>query len=113
MGPVNPQMGVQLKKPAILYQYRRVNMEKSCQATIYNKKQRKCEYDDFKSQSSKCSDKNCQENENINMHSVANTDNMWLPIPAIRRLLEFFVVRRPVNLQDSTRKESSETNVQL
>ena len=64
--------------------------DKNCQDTM-------CEYDDSKSQSTmkKCSDKNCQENENIemrpkktksHMQSMTNADDMQLPKPAIRRL---------------------------
>ena len=49
---------------------------KNCQDTT-------CECNDSKSQSSRCSDKNCQENENINMQSMTNTDNIWLPKPAV------------------------------
>ena len=45
--------------------------DKNCQATICYKKQRKSEYDDFKSQSSMCSGKHCQENQN--MQSI----HMW------------------------------------
>ena len=90
MQSVTKETDVQLSKPAVLYKYRRVSKDKNCQATICDKKQKKCDYDEFKSQSSRCSDKNCQENENINMHSVlvTNTEimNMQLPKPAMRRL---------------------------
>ena len=37
--------------------------DKNCKATVYCKKQKKCEYDNFQSQSVKCYDKNCQVNE--------------------------------------------------
>ena len=80
MWPVKPQMDVQLKKLALKSSNKKligVSKDKNCQAKI-------CEYDDFKSQSSKCFDKECQ--ENIKMQSVTNTDNMHLPKPAIRRL---------------------------
>ena len=61
--------------------------DKKCQDTM-------CEYDDSKSQSTmkKCSDRNCQENENIemrpkkpksHMQSITNTDDMQLPKPAV------------------------------
>ena len=79
MWSVTKKTDVQLPKPAVLHQYRRVCKDKNCQAKI-------CEYDDFKGQSSMCSDKNCQENEIINIQSVTNTNNMWLPKPSIRRL---------------------------
>ena len=64
---VTKKMDVQLAKPAVLYTYRRVSKAKNSQDTICDKKQKICEYDDSKSQFLKCSDKNCHENENINM----------------------------------------------
>ena len=67
MQPVKPQMDVWLKKP-----------------TMSNKKQKKCEYDDSKSQVSKNFDRNCQEKENNAMWSVTkDTDDMWLPKLAV------------------------------
>ena len=56
-----------------------------------------CEYDNSKCQSTmkKCSDKNCQENENIeirpkkaksHMWSMTHTNDIQLPKPAIKRL---------------------------
>ena len=65
-------------------------------------------------------DKNCQENENIQMRpkkpkihmwSMTNTDDIWLS--SNQQQLEDYVKTRTVNLQDVTvpRKESSETNV--
>ena len=55
--------------------------DKNCEATICYKKQKKSEYDDFQSQSLMCSDKNCQ--ENINMQPVMPEMDMWLPKPAV------------------------------
>ena len=83
MQPVKPQMDMQLKKPARLQSsYKKKDElkyayeDKNCQDTT-------SEYNDSKCQSFKCLDKNCQENENINMWSVTNTDNMWVPKPAV------------------------------
>ena len=42
--------------------------------------------DDIKSQSPVCSDKNCQENQNINIWPVKPEMYMQLPKPAITRL---------------------------
>ena len=75
--PVKPEMNVQLPKPAVLYQYRRLSKDKKCQSTV-------CEYDDFESQSKvkMCSDKICQ--ENINMQPVMpDIMNVQLPKPAV------------------------------
>ena len=53
---------------------------KTCQATICYTKQKKSEYNDFQM----CSDKNCQENENVNMQPVKpEIMNMQLPKPAV------------------------------
>ena len=81
-------MDVPLKKPAKLQilqlsykkrdELKYVYENKNCQATVCNKKQKKCEYDDSKSHSSKCFDKECQE--------YINTNDVWLLKPAIRRL---------------------------
>ena len=55
--------------------------DKNCQATICYKKQRKSEYDEFQSQSSMCSDRNCQ--EYINVQPVMPEMNVWLPKPVV------------------------------
>ena len=68
MWPVKPQMKVQSKKSAM--KLIGLASDKNCQATISDKKQKKI-------------DKNCQTSD---MRSVTNTNNMWLPKPAIRRL---------------------------
>ena len=52
-------------------------LNKNCQVTI-------CENTDSKSHISRNSDRNCQENENIDMQSVTNTDHMQLPKPSVR-----------------------------
>ena len=64
MPPVKPQKNVQLKKPNM----KSIGLakDKNCPSKICYTKQKKCEYDDFKSQSTKedrllCSDKKCQE----------------------------------------------------
>ena len=85
--------------------------DKNCQAIIYDKKQKKYEDTNSKDESSKCSDKYCQEKENINMWSVTNKDNMQLLKPTV--LYEYSRLCSDKNCQ-STRcynKESSETNV--
>ena len=74
MQPVKPQMDVQLKKPA--KKSIGLSKDKNCQVTI-------CENTDSNSQVSRNLDKSCQENENIDMQSVANTDHMQLPKPAV------------------------------
>ena len=88
MWSVKPQMDVQSKKPAMKSSSNKelngLVKDNNCQATMSHKKQKKCEYNDSKSQSFQCSDKNCQ--ENINMQSVTNTNAMHLPKPVIRRL---------------------------
>ena len=77
--PKKLQKDVQLKKPAA--------KDKNCQVKIGYTKQKKCEYDDFKSQCSRCYDKNCQEIKrpkkprNV-MQSVTKERDMWLPKPA-------------------------------
>ena len=70
-------MDVQLPKPTVQYQYRRLSKDKNFQATI-------CEYNDSKGQSTVkvCSDKNCQEI----MQPVMPEMNAQLPKPAIKRL---------------------------
>ena len=78
--PKKLQMDKWLKKSAMTSTNKKLiesAKKKNCQATI-------CEHDDFKGQSSKCFDKEGQ--ENINMWSVSNTDHMQLPKTAIRRL---------------------------
>ena len=94
--PVKSKKDMQLKKPAKLEssykekELKYIYEDKNCQDTM-------CEYYDSKSQSAmkKCSDKNCQENENIEMRpkkprshmkSVTKKTDVWLPKPAIRRL---------------------------
>ena len=78
MWPVKPQMDMQLKKPApakessFMEKYVPLYKDKNCQATI-------CEYNDSKSQSSRWSDKNCQEI----MWPVMPEMDMWLPKPAV------------------------------
>ena len=62
MQPVKPKKDVWSKKPAMKSSHKKlIVLNKNCKATT-------CENADFKSQSFKCSDKNCQ--ENINMQSV-------------------------------------------
>ena len=82
---------MQSNGPAILIQHKMSKKQivpqeedKNCQATISYKKQMKCEYDDFESQSrvKMCSDKSCQ--ENINMQPVIpEIMNLQLPKPAV------------------------------
>ena len=72
---------VWLKKPAMKSSNKKLigsAKDKNCHATIY-------EYDDFQSQSSKCSDKNSQGKENNNMWSVTNSEilDVQLPKPAV------------------------------
>ena len=86
MLPVKPKKDVQLKKPAM--KLIGLAKDKNCHATMSHKKQNKCEYKESKSQSAvkyACSDKNCQENREprSDMWSVTNTDNVWLPKPAV------------------------------
>ena len=76
-------MDMWLLKPAMKSSNKKLvgsSKDKNCQATIIYKKHKKYEYDDFQM----CSDKDCQ--ENINMWSVTNKDDMQLFKPAIRRL---------------------------
>ena len=88
--PVKSKKDMQFKKPSKLKSsYKKKELtyiyeDKNCQDTM-------CENTDYKSQSSKCSDKNCQENRRPKKHkshmqSMTNTDDMQLPKPAIRRL---------------------------
>ena len=74
MWPVKPQMDMQVHKPAVIYQYRRLSKDRNCQATI-------CEYNDSKGQSTVkvCSNQNCQEI----MQPVVPEMNMWLPKAAV------------------------------
>ena len=46
-------------------------------------KQKKCKNIDYKSQISRNSDKNCQENENNVMWSVTKEIGVWLPKPTL------------------------------
>ena len=69
---MKPQKDVWLKKPA--KKLIGLAKGKNCQATA-------CENTDSKSQSFKCSDKNCQ--EIINMWSVTKKTDVWLPKPAV------------------------------
>ena len=87
MWPVKPQMDVRSKKPAMKSSINKsIGLNKNCKATVSCKKQKKYQYDDFQSQSTKWSNKNCHKKGNINMWSVTNNTNMQLPKPAIRRL---------------------------
>ena len=55
------KIDLQLKKPAMKSSDKKsigLSKDKNCQDTI-------CEYDDFKSQSSKCFDKECHKNINM------------------------------------------------
>ena len=63
-----------------------IGLNKNCKATVSCKKQKKCEYDDFQSQSAKCSGTNCQEKESGIMQPVTKKSVVWLPKPGIRRL---------------------------
>ena len=73
-------------------------------------KQKRCEYDDFKSQSSRYCDKNCQEKENTVMWSVTKEMDIQLAKPAIRRLCSdkncqstrCYQKRRPMYSYDKT-----------
>ena len=93
MHPLKPQMDVHLMKPAKLQssykkkdELKDMHEDKNCQDTVSYKKQKKCEYNDSKGQSTVkvCSDKNCQEM------------NVWLPKPAVpyeyRRLCKAYVI---------------------
>ena len=75
-----------VKPPIHMQSVTRSASDKNYQATISYQKQKKCEYDDSKSQSTVNYDKNCQENEIINMQPVKPEMNVWLFKPAIRRL---------------------------
>ena len=83
MQSVSKTNDVQLPKAVV---HRRVCKYKNCQAGISYQKPKKCEHDDFESQSTvrMCSDKNCQ--DIINKWSVMPEMNMQLSKPAIRRL---------------------------
>ena len=87
--PVKPQMNVQSEKPAMKSSNKKsIGLNKNCKATVSSKKQRKCEYDDFQSQSAKCSDKNCQENKRpkksrSHMQSVTKNTDVQLPKPTV------------------------------
>ena len=85
MWPKKPQMDVWSEKPAMKPSNKKsIGLNQNWKATMSHNKQKKCEYDDFKSQSLGCYDKNCQEN-NV-MQSVTKETDMWLPKPASRRL---------------------------
>ena len=85
MWPVKPPIDVQLKKPAMKSGNKKsIGVNENCKATMSHKKQKKCENNDSKSQSFKCSDKNCQ--EVIHMQSVTMKSDVQLPKPVIRRL---------------------------
>ena len=81
MQSVTKKMGVQLKKPAA--------MDKNCHVTMCNKKQVPL-YKDNSCKSTRiyrrsvCSDKNCQENENIDMQPVKPQMNVQLKKPAMK-----------------------------
>ena len=67
MQPVKPKMDMQLQKPIMNSNNKKLvglAKDKNCQATV-----------------KMCSDKKCQ--ENINMQSVTNTNDMQLPKPAV------------------------------
>ena len=81
MYPVKPEIDMQSVTRSSNEKLVGSASDKICQATICYQKQKKCEHDDFKSQSSMCSNKNCQ--ENINMWPVMPEKNMWLPKPAV------------------------------
>ena len=77
MWPVKPQMDVWSEKPAMKSSNKKsIGLNKNCKDTI-------CEYIDSKSEVSRNSDKNCQENENNVMGSVTKEIDVWLPKPAV------------------------------
>ena len=83
-GQRSPKKDRQSEKPAMKSSNKKsVGVSKNYKATMW-------ENTDSKSQSTVeyvCSDKNCQEKENNAMWSVTKETVMWLPKPAIRRLV--------------------------
>ena len=78
MWSVTNKIDMWLKKPAIKSSNKKLiglASDKNCQASICYIKKKKL----------MCSDKNCQENENINMQPVMPEMDMQLLKPAIRR----------------------------
>ena len=75
---MEPSMDMQLPKPAVLYNYKRLCSGKNCQSTrCYKKKS---------SVRPLCGkDKNCQSQPINNMWSVTNSSIMQSPIPAMKQ----------------------------